>query len=144
MPQLELVRLLSGGYKGNKLSAIRAIIKYIDAPISVRCRKLHAAAANGAYLEMMQRTNRQFIDADVIDSYHEDDIRNGNAARWISSVSRIATPTRDALRMRMWNGKDLFGVTTSHTMAGKWLVTEFCPTSNLVIVSPCVHPASRR
>lgn len=135
MKELELISLLSNGYRTNQLSAINAIIRHIDRPISVRCRELEAAAANDAYLDMMRRTVDMFMTAPVISSYHEDDIRNGHAHKWIRGVYSVMRSERDYLDMRMWNGRDVFRARSRHMLAGRWLVTAFdritCPVAEL-------------
>lgn len=146
MRDLEFIELITSGYRGNMLRAISELAECIDTPVTVRCPRLGSVAANTAYLDMMRLTHRQYERMSILETCNPEDRATGQAREWFQQSMAAVRNGRGAVRVRLWNGREVLPTRTDQLMVGDWLVSEIQPVQGLRVVRPvpgpaCVRPA---
>lgn len=139
--QLELIRIIAGGYGRHTLSAIQAFISTMDMPINVRNCRMMAAEANEAYLDLMRRTAPSFRRMSVIESFSPDDRVSGQAGLWVAEAPKVIKSGYGAFPLRMWNGKDVLPLALEAISINGWVVTALLPRATLQVVPFAPHQA---
>lgn len=127
---------MSSGYSKDKLTAIQACIDQIDTPINVRCSRFGARATNQAYLDMMRRTENQFLAAPLINSFHASDRADGTVDMWIEQFRRFVANGYGLVKARLWNGVDIIPVDIEGLSIDGFVVTVFHKRARIQVVSP--------